>query len=111
MIRYLSSHSLASSLCTRTLAALAIKVLAIGSLSLMTVNTSPTAVGQSPSKLNSYFTEYLQQAFAMRPIEATALGDHRFDHLIDDISKDARAKWLAHWKQTLAELPNVVSFK
>lgn len=110
MIRYQSLHSHAKSPCFRSLAALAIKVLAIGSLALLAVIASPKAIGQQPSKLNSYFTEYLQQAFAMRPIEATALGEHRFDHLIDDISKDARAKWLAHWKQTLTELPNVVAF-
>ena len=40
----------------------------------------------------------------MRPYDATMLGDHRFDHLLDDISPGARANWLSHSQRQLAKL-------
>lgn len=51
-------------------------------------------------QLKKFFEEYLQEVFAMRPLDATLLGDHRFDHRLDDISPAARVKWLEHLRQT-----------
>ncbi len=38
------------------------------------------------ARLTDFFKAYLETAFRLRPSEATRLGDHRFDHLLDDIS-------------------------
>ncbi|MCC6509402.1 MAG: DUF885 domain-containing protein [Pirellulaceae bacterium] len=40
----------------------------------------------------------------MRPFDATMLGEHRYDHLLDDISAPARAGWLTHLQKQLARL-------
>src|SRR6185312_3175559 len=60
--------------------------------------------------LTAFFKTYLEQSFRLRPLEATRLGDHRFDHLLDDISAKARAGWTAHYRQTLEELPRKVDY-
>jgi uncharacterized protein (DUF885 family) len=44
-------------------------------------------------------------------VDATGLGDHRFDAQLDDISPAARDGWRAFAKQTLAELPKEVAYK
>ncbi|HTU22813.1 MAG TPA: DUF885 domain-containing protein [Gemmataceae bacterium] len=61
-------------------------------------------------RLTAYFKAYLEEAFRLRPLEATRLGDHRFDHLLDDISAKARDEWTVHYRQTLAELPKKVDY-
>lgn len=52
--------------------------------------------------INAFFRSYLDAAFEMRPLSATQLGDHRFDDRLDDISAEARSRWLAHDRETLA---------
>jgi Bacterial protein of unknown function (DUF885) len=56
------------------------------------------------SRLQEFFKAHLEESFKMRPFDATLLGDHRYDHLLDDISREARAKWLAHSKSQLSKL-------
>jgi uncharacterized protein (DUF885 family) len=63
------------------------------------------ALAQSADeRLQEFFVKHLEESFQMRPFEATLLGEHRFDHLLDDISSESRAKWLAHYKSQLSEL-------
>jgi uncharacterized protein (DUF885 family) len=62
------------------------------------------------AKLDSLFKSYLEETFQQRPLDATMLGDHRFDHLLDDISPKARAGWLTHAKRTLESLPKAVPY-
>jgi uncharacterized protein (DUF885 family) len=62
-------------------------------------------------KLAEFFKTYLDQQFVQRPTDATALGDHRFDAQLDDISPKAREGWRAFAKKTLAELPKEVAYK
>jgi uncharacterized protein (DUF885 family) len=57
------------------------------------------------AKLMAFFKEYLEEEFRQRPLEATRLGDHRFDHLLDDVSPKARASWTERYRKTLRELP------
>ena len=45
------------------------------------------------------------------PAEATRLGDHRFDDLLDDLSPKARAAWAERYRATLAELPKKIDYK
>jgi uncharacterized protein (DUF885 family) len=54
--------------------------------------------------LQTFFKRYLDERFAMHPMEATQLGDHRFDHLLDDLSPTALEKSLKHLKDTRAKL-------
>jgi uncharacterized protein (DUF885 family) len=62
-------------------------------------------------KLQEFFKNYLEQNFAEKPVEATALGDHRFDAQLDDISPIAREGWRTLAKETLAKLPKEVAYK
>jgi uncharacterized protein (DUF885 family) len=70
-------------------------------LSILTISAQPAA---EDAKLEPFFKKYLEEHFAMRPLDATVWGDHRFDHLLDDVSKASRAKWTAHDRQTLKNL-------
>jgi uncharacterized protein (DUF885 family) len=68
------------------------------------------AADDEDARLAAFFRAYLEAAFKLRPLEATRLGDHRFDHLLDDLSPQARAAWSALDRQTLAELPRQVHY-
>src|SRR5881275_660546 len=63
------------------------------------------------AKLTAFFRHYLDENFQQRPMEATQLGDHRFDHLLDDLSPPARAAWVAHARKTLEDLPKQIDYK
>ena len=54
--------------------------------------------------LQSFFKHYLDERFALHPSEATALGDHRFDDRLDDLSPAALERSLEHLKKTRARL-------
>ena len=73
-------------------------------LALFTVNclAAPAIAAESP--LEPFFRRYLDERFALHPTEATALGDHRFDDRMDDLSPAALEKSLAHLKQSRARL-------
>ncbi len=77
-------------------------------LSLSAAAASPpdTMDGQ----LDQFFRNYLDQHFLQEPPAATELGDHRFDHLLGDVSAAARARWLALDRDTLAALPRQVDY-
>jgi uncharacterized protein (DUF885 family) len=62
------------------------------------------------ARLTAFFKTYLEEEFRSRPLEATRLGDHRFDHLLDDISPKARAGWAQRYRATLADLPRKVDY-
>lgn len=61
-------------------------------------------------KLETFFKEHLEESFRLRPLEATVLGDHGFDHLLDDISPAARRGWLDHYRIQLKRLPEAVPY-
>jgi uncharacterized protein (DUF885 family) len=61
-------------------------------------------------QLDAFFNEYLEASFRQQPLAATRLGDHRFDHLLEDLSASSRDAWLAHARQTLLELPKRVEY-
>lgn len=60
--------------------------------------------------LERFFKEYLEESLRLRPVSATALGDHRYDHRLDDISREARDGWLAHNRRTMRQLSHAVDF-
>ena len=82
------------------------------------VNAQPTDQDASvdssaPSedeKLSTFFQQYLDQYFLQQPSRATQLGDHRFDHLLEDLSLDSIDQWNDLAKNILKKLPKEVDF-
>lgn len=72
---------------------------------------SAFAQSAEDGKLQAFFTNYLDQRFTQKPLDATTLGDHRFDSLLDDISPTARESWRALSKNTLANLPRHIDYQ
>jgi uncharacterized protein (DUF885 family) len=60
------------------------------------------------ARLEALFRRYLEATFQARPLYATRLGDHRFDHLLDDLSPAARRANLDRDRATLKELDATV---
>ena len=58
--------------------------------------------------LESFFREYLEEAFRLEPLMATRLGDHRFDNQLDDLSTQGRNATLEHDRKALADLSRKV---
>ena len=80
-------------------------------LCVLAAVASPLDAAESEEeRLNAFFKAYLEQSFQRRPLDATRLGDHRFDHLLDDISAKARAGWTEHFRQTLADLSQKIAY-
>jgi uncharacterized protein (DUF885 family) len=81
-------------------------------LSIALVVSSLSLHGQNAdAQLDSFFKRYLEEHFALRPLDATSLGDHRFDRLLDDVSKAGREKALEHERATLRALKKEVPYK
>jgi len=59
-------------------------------------------------KLAAFFREYLDASLRLQPVNATQLGDHRYDHLMEDLTPEGRAKWLELDRRTLARLASEV---
>jgi len=78
---------------------------------LLTRVVCASAQNSEDSKLEAFFRQHLDVSLRQRPVEATGLGDHRYDDRLDDISKEARAGWLKQTRATLKELPRAVDYK
>jgi uncharacterized protein (DUF885 family) len=74
---------------------------------LLALSLPPAAAAadSEDAKLTAFFRAYLDREFAAHPLAATRAGDHRFDHLLDDLSPQARARDKERIKATLADLP------
>jgi uncharacterized protein (DUF885 family) len=72
--------------------------------------TLSTAGPTEDERLTAFFKDYLEEAFRLRPLDATRLGDHRFDHLLDDVSPAARTRWAERYRAALAGLPRAVDY-
>ncbi len=70
--------------------------------------TALAADGGEDAKLAAFFKSYLDAELKARPLDATRAGDHRYDHLLDDVSKKARDANVERTRQTLAALPKQV---
>ena len=71
---------------------------------LAVISANQLAAQTADEKLAQFFKNHLDECFKLRPLEASMLGEHRYDHLLDDISKEARAGWLAHTRRQLVKL-------
>jgi uncharacterized protein (DUF885 family) len=72
---------------------------------------APAAGESEEDRLAAFFKAYLAGELAEHPLAATRLGNHEYDHLLDDLSPKARAGWAKRYKETLAELPKRVDPK
>jgi uncharacterized protein (DUF885 family) len=84
----------------------AIAVLMMGALWVGDV--AGLAAAEADQRLVDFFREYLDASFELRPLDATRLGDHRFDDRLDDVSPEMREKFAELQRRTLAELPKRV---
>lgn len=87
--------------------------LLIGVICLM---SSRSVEAQAPANaadraLEQFFRSYLDESFALSPMLATSLGDHRFDALLDDVSAAALKQREALARKTLERLPKVVDYR
>ena len=62
-------------------------------------------------QLYRFFQTYFEKSCREHPLEATRLGEHRFDNLLEDLSRPARDRWLEEVRRTLAELPRQVPYE
>jgi len=73
-------------------------------LGLLTAASATAAEANEDARLVAFFKDYQEQRFRLEPLEATRLGEHRFDHLLDDLSPEARARGTELTRTTLARL-------
>jgi uncharacterized protein (DUF885 family) len=85
-------------------------VLALGS-SLLVPMMSDVALAQTPSGADRTFEalgrRYLETYFRLAPVEATKIGEHRYDRNIDDLSASGRAAFLRFLQRTLSDLGRI----
>ena len=62
------------------------------------------------AKLETFFKAHLDASFKLRPLEATMLGDHRFDAQLEDLTPQAREQWREQARKTLEALPLQVDY-
>jgi len=79
-------------------------------LALFVVPTSLSAASPEDAKLAAFFDAFLEARMKFSPSEATALGDHRYDDRLDDLSPAARAKADTHLRTSLEALPAIVEY-
>ena len=56
------------------------------------------------ARLEAFFRGYLEEGFRLQPLNATRLGDHRFDDQLDDLAAPARDALVARDRRVLADL-------
>ena len=79
---------------------------------LILFGLAPAALaGEDDAGLERYFRGYLEEHFQQQPLDATRLGDHRFDHLLDDLSKKAMERNLQFTRTTLKDLSKKIDYK
>ncbi|MHB8522419.1 MAG: DUF885 domain-containing protein [Limisphaerales bacterium] len=79
-------------------------------LCALAAGSSAARAQDADAHLDAFFRSYLEEHFRQQPVDATRLGDHRFDNRLDDLSPKARASWVALARKTLAALPKQVDY-
>ena len=88
-----------------------ISCLLLGLLGTLLASCALGAAGDEDAKLEAFFKKYLEEEWRQRPLEATRLGDHRWDALLDDVSSPARTGWIERYRNTLRKLPHEVEYQ
>ena len=76
-------------------------------LSQMGAPVTVSADATPDKRFEELAAEYIDAFPALSPVAATALGDHRFDSRLDDISEEARAKERAFCQKYLERLRSI----
>ncbi len=71
----------------------------------------PLIAAPEDERLAAFFKTYLDGSFRLQPSSATALGDHRFDDQLEDLSKTSRDRWTEHTRATLRALSQEIDAK
>ncbi|HWA97474.1 MAG TPA: DUF885 domain-containing protein, partial [Pirellulales bacterium] len=69
-------------------------------------DVAKSMAAEPDQQLSEFFRDYLDGVFELRPLDATRLGDHRFDDRLDDVSPEAREQFAQLQRRTLAEMPH-----
>jgi uncharacterized protein (DUF885 family) len=69
-----------------------------------------TARADEDAKLAGFFKDYLEEFLKNAPLDASKLGEHRYDDRLDDLSPKARAAKIERQKDALARLPKEIAF-
>ncbi|MBX3443837.1 MAG: DUF885 domain-containing protein [Planctomyces sp.] len=86
----------------------------LAALCLLLLLASPV-MAQAPqpapedARLEAFFQKYLEKWMEQRPLDATMLGDHRYDDRLEDVSPEAREEWVRLTRETLDALPRDVN--
>jgi uncharacterized protein (DUF885 family) len=75
------------------------------------IGADPKPAEDEDAKLAAFFRTYLDESFRLSPMQATRLGDHRFDDRLDDLSSKARARWKKHSEKVFRELPEQIDYR
>src|ERR1700719_1701424 len=88
-------------------------ILRLSAVLLIMGAVAPRALAQQSedAKLETVFKSYLDEYFALRPLEATRLGDHRFNSQLENLTPGARPHWPEHTRHALAALPQQVDYQ
>ena len=76
---------------------------------LLIMSGSRLLAQEQDAKLESVFKAYLEAFFRLRPLEATRLGEHRFDSQLENPTPQARQQWLEFARKSLADLPRQIN--
>lgn len=74
---------------------------------LMTL--TPLIRADEDARLAAFFKDYLEVFLKNSPLDASQLGDHRYDDRLDDLSPRARAAKVERQKDALARLPKEIA--
>ncbi len=95
--------------------AAAVAATAIVGFAGCTVVQPPPDFSNPPSASDVTFDEiakrYLEEMLPLRPVMATALGEHRYDSNLDDVSADGQARRTGLARQLLAQLQTLDASK
>jgi Uncharacterized protein conserved in bacteria len=71
-----------------------------------------SALGQFPiqSEMDRFYREVLEEEFVLSPTFASQLGDHRYDHLLDDVSEKGRLARREFRQKTLKRMETELQY-
>ena len=69
------------------------------------------AAQEADPQLDRFYRSYLENTLRLRPLDATRLGDHRYDGALEDLSPAARRRWTELDRQALRDLPRQVDYR
>lgn len=80
-------------------------------LLMVLIQTSAAAAAPADQQFEQLGARYVDESPALSPVSATALGDHRFDSQLDEVSADARDRQRTFCRKYLEELRKIDAAK